>query len=101
MAEKAEKGKLAEYKRNLIVPEKLFVPMAVNHMGAWGPRMMKYFQEANEDYLCVINANKSPHFRYVKELISLAVCKANAVYLKRMRYGSSKANYQGLDGEIQ
>ena len=58
--------------------------------------MMKYFGEANEDYHNLIGAKDHRQLRFATELISLAVCKANAVYVKRMRFGITKANTEPI-----
>ena len=46
--------------------------------------MTKYFKEARDDPR--MDSYQRQYFRYAKETISLAVCKANWLYFRRMRH---------------
>ena len=66
--------------------------MAVESVGAWGPRMHSYFEEMHENLKNASGLKKSPELRYAREMVSIAAAKASNcnVYLHRMRYGVPK-----------
>jgi hypothetical protein len=86
----AERRKRDEYKNNGGFIEGGFVAMAVDCMGGWGNEMMTYFQEANDVYNQKSGSEQNRQMRYIREIISLAICKANGVYMRRIRDGIAK-----------
>lgn len=84
----AEIEKRKEYANNQCgSSEETFVVMAVDCMGGWGDEMIKYFKEANEQYKEITGVKRNTQFRYAREWISLAICKANGIYMRRIREG--------------
>lgn len=82
----AERDKLREYSKGLAFPPACFIPMGLDSVGAWGPSMKRFFDEAFTQF----RSNPSSDGRalhWVRVNVSLAVCKANQVYLRGVRYG--------------
>lgn len=99
---RAERRKLLEYTENLSFPKQQVIPFAVDSMGAWGPQMETYLHEANESYKQQMNLKYNREWRFIKEQISIAVVKANGVYMKRLREGinikeTDKENEQKIE----
>ena len=86
----AEERKRREYGNNRCRNEERFVVMAVDCMGGWGKEMIKYFEVANEEYKRVSGDRTNLQMRYIREGISLAVCKANGMFMQRIRTGIPK-----------
>jgi len=90
--DKAEAKKRKEYIKNRQPAGDGFVAMALDCAGGWGPAMMKYFREASSEYgkRYIHEDEKDKQMRYIKEGISLAICKANGIYMRRIREGIPK-----------
>ncbi len=82
-----EERKRKEYRNNRCSNEERFVVMALDCVGGWGKEMIKYFEVANEEYKRVSGDRTSLQMRYIREGISLAVCKANGMLMQRIRTG--------------
>ena len=108
--EKVETNKAKEYQENRRFDPSRFVAFALDNCGRWGSQAVQYLKEANQDRIAKCEmARYDQELRYAVEGVSLAICKANAVYLRRMRQGipgSSKPEEEELvipssEGESQ
>ena len=97
-AEKREEEKRKSLAKRFYYPPEAYTPLAVDCRGGWGPSMWKHFNEANQllkesrswtkrhgNYQ--VSEVRNVEWRWVKESISLAVCRANAVYMRACREG--------------
>jgi hypothetical protein len=105
--EHKETVKYKEYSVNRRTPGKvrlMVVPMAVDVMGKWGPRMKAFFESLVGRKIALTPQFKGDitrNYRYAKEKISIAVIKAYGAYMKIMRYGWKKRGTQGTGGKLQ
>ena len=83
----AEERKRREYRNNMCYGEERFVVMAVDCMGGWGKEMIDYFEAANKEYKQRSGEKTNLQMRFVREGVSLAVCKANGMLMQRIREG--------------
>lgn len=84
---RAEERKKREYTSNLRFPERQFVPMAVDSMGAWGPSMEKYVSEAINTANQRLGERNAYQWWNIKQEMSIAVCRANERLINRVRFG--------------
>jgi len=95
-----EQEKTNQYQQNRVLHTEYFSPFLVTSNGGWGEQMTKYFKEARDALRTDprMDSYQRQYFRYAKEMISLAVCKANWLYIRRMREGISRnSEAQELD----
>jgi len=88
-----EQEKTNQYRQNRVLQTEYFSPFLVTSNGGWGEQMTKYLKEARDALRTAdprMDSYQRQYFRYAKEMISLAVCKANWLYIRMMREGASR-----------
>ena len=103
--EEKEIAKVKEYMKNrsATAVKNDFIPMAVDSLGKWGPRMTRFFEEFVETAKARAQTPEerksiARNYRYAREGISLAVVEAHGCYLDIMIYGKNKkAKHKNLD----
>jgi len=90
--EALEEKKTKEYRVNRDYDPAHFVPFVLTATGAWGSRMIGYMSELKAFAQAVEGPGSSEWrvkqlSRQARETISLAICKANWVYLRSVREG--------------
>lgn len=87
---KAEKRKRRNYENKATILEGTFVPFGVDACGVWSTAMTEYMLASNEkrkQRIRELGIQHDQQWRAAKELISVGVCRANAIYMERVRVG--------------